>query len=102
MKIIEKLSDMISEEIKDAERYARCALMHKDDMPDLAEAFYKLSNEEMEHMTILHDQVVRIINNYRRSNGEPPANMLAVYEYLHKKQIDHAAEVKNMQAMYRE
>lgn len=101
MKIIEKLSDMISDEIEDAERYARCAIMHKEDMPDLAETFYKLSTDEMGHMAALHDQVTRIISNYKRQNGEPPANMLAVYEYLHAKQIDKASEVKMLQSMYR-
>ena len=101
MKIIEKLSDMISEEIDDAEHYARCALMHKEDMPELAETFFKLSNDEMGHMSILHDQVTRIISDYRRKTGEPPAEMLAVYEYMHKKQIEHAADVKTLQGMFR-
>lgn len=101
MKIIEKLCDMISEEIDDAEKYAKCALKHKDDYPDLAQTFYKLSNEEMDHMNALHKNVVSIIEDYRREKGEPPANMLAVYDYLHEKQIEHAAEVRSLQAMFR-
>lgn len=101
MKIIEKLSDMISEEIEDAEKYARCAIMNKEEMPELAETFYKLSADEMGHMTMLHDQVTRIISNFRRQNGEPPADMLAIYNYLHAKQIDKASEVKMLQSMYR-
>jgi len=101
MKIIEKLSDMISDELKDAEKYARCALMHKEDMPELAETFFKLSNDEMTHMSLLHEQVARIIMDYRRKNGDPPEGMKALYEYLHKKHIDHAAEIKTMQSMYR-
>ena len=77
MKIIEKLSGMIEEEIHDAEKYARCALQYKDDkeMHDVAEMFYKLSNEEMGHMNMLHSQVVSLIEAYRKEKGEPPEAM---------------------------
>lgn len=101
MKIIKKLSEMISEEIEDAEKYARCALMHKEDMPELAETFFRLSNEEMGHMNMLHDQVTRIITDYRKKNGDPPEGMMTLYNYLHEKQIDQATVVKSMQSMFR-
>ena len=101
MKIIKELSAMIEDEIKDAEKYARCALARKDDYPALAELFVRLSDEEMQHMNLLHDKVVDLINAYRRDHGEPPADMLAVYEYLHNKHIEDAADVKRLRAMYK-
>ena len=51
-------------------------------------------------MTRLHTAVADIIEQYRKEKGEPPADMLAVYNYLHKKQIEQAAEVKAMQNMF--
>ena len=103
MKIIEKLSNYIEEEIHDAEKYARCALEYKDDkdMHDVAEMFYRLANEEMTHMNILHTQVVSIIENYRRVKGEPPENMMMLYDILHRKHIDDAATAKALIGMYK-
>lgn len=102
MKIIEKLSDMISEEICDAEKYIKCALKYKDENRGLADVFNSLSNDEMRHMQILHGEVVKLIEQYRQKKGEPPADMLAVYNYLHEQQIDHASDVKAMQILYKE
>lgn len=85
-----------------ANRNLSCALKHKDTERSLADVFYTLSTEEMRHMSMLHSEVVKIIEKYRREHGEPPAEMLAVYDYLHKKHIEKSTEDKTMQAMYNE
>jgi len=101
MRIIEKISDRITDEIGDARTYALMALETRDDHPDLSRTLITISLQEMEHMRMLHDAVVNVIAEYRKTNGEPPEKMMAVYEYLHKKQIEAAAEAKNIQAMYK-
>ena len=101
MKLIQKLSDMIEEEICDAEKYARCALENKESDPGLADMFYKLANDEMGHMHTLHGQVVTQIETYRREKGEPPEAMKMLYDILHQKHIGNAATVKGLLSIYR-
>ena len=101
MVIIEKLSDKIAEEIHDAKCYVKMALEYKDKYSDVARTLYTISTQEMEHMSMLHSAVADIIAKYRDEHGEPPEAMKAVYDYLHKKQIESAAEVKSLQAMFK-
>lgn len=96
MKIIEKLNEFIEEEICDAEKYAKCYLKHKDSDRELSDLFHRLSEDELSHMERLHNIVVQKIDTYRREHGEPPAEMLAVYDYLHEKQIDKVSKIKLM------
>ncbi|MBP5423963.1 MAG: hypothetical protein J6Y78_16140 [Paludibacteraceae bacterium] len=92
---------MIDEEIADAMKYAKCASVHKDDNPAMADMFIRLADEEMKHMMTLHNQVVTLIDDYKRKNGEPPETMKAVYDILHKRHIDRAAEAKAAISMYK-
>ena len=101
MKIIKKISDYIHEEIHDAGKYAEAAILYKESYPDAAATFYMLSSEELNHMQILHNVVTQLIAAHRKEKGEPPADMLAIYEYVHQKLIDEEKEVKILQQMYK-
>ena len=101
MQIIEKLLEMIDEEINDSMKYAKCAIKFKDENPQLADTFIRLSEEEMKHMLTLHGQVVTLIDDYKRKNGEPPETMKMVYDILHKRHIDKAAEAKAAISLYK-
>lgn len=101
MKIIKELEELIEEEIHDVKKYAKLAAEVKADHPGLAQVFYNLSTQEDTHQAALHDEVVKIIEAHRRTHGEPPAAMMAVYDYVHKKHIDALAEARRYQEIYR-
>ena len=101
MKKIEMLTDLIDEELSGAENYIRKALDYKEKDKELAEMFYRLSGDEMTHVDTLHKQVAEIIMDYKRKNGEPPAVMEALYEYLHKRHMVRVEKITNMQNMYK-
>ena len=100
MKIIAKIVDFIGDELEASEHYAKCALEHKDEYPKLAAKLNELAGVEMGHVKILHGEVVRLIEDYRREKGEPPKEMLAIYNYEHEKQIKEAALIKQMIAEF--
>ena len=101
MKLIQCLSDKIEDEIEDANAYIDLAVKWKQEYPDTADLFYELSVEEMGHMGKLHDEVVELIDEYRKEKGEPPKEMMFVYDYLHKRHIEKASQVKGKQALYK-
>ena len=102
MKLIEELCDNINEEIDDAIKYTKLAISIKEEYPTVADAISKIAEEEMKHMSILHTGVVTIIEDYRKKNGEPPEAMMMLYNIMHRKQIEHAAEAKAYQTIYKE
>lgn len=102
MKIIKELIEMIEEELEGAEHYAKCSLRYKHEHPVLANALYEISTQEMRHVTILHEEVVKLIKSHRESHGEPPVAMKAVYDWEHERIIEESNEIKMLQAQFRE
>ena len=89
-----------SDELEDAQRYIKCAFNVRDEYPQLANTYYTLSLEEMKHVTMLHEEVVKIIEAYKQTN-EVPESMQILYEYLHERQIKWAAKIKARQEEYK-
>jgi ferritin len=101
MKEMELLADKIAEELNYAERYIRLALEYRDELPAMSKTFYDLSNDEMNHANLLHKQTVQLIDEYRRNHGDPPADMQSIYDYLHKKHMEHAHDIRIWQDSYK-
>jgi len=102
MKIIKCLAERIKEEIHDAESYMDLAITWKEEQPEAAEVFNELAAEELGHMDKLHEVVTKLIDDYKEQHGDPPAGMMALYDYMHEQNIENVMRVKVKQAMYRE
>ena len=102
MVVIKRISEKISDELEDACEYAKLALEYRDERRSLGDTFYQLATDEMRHQNVLHNEVVKVIDEYRRTNGDPPEAMQAVYDYLHEQAIEKAEKVKRYLAMYKE
>ena len=101
MKLIRDLEELIEDEIHDVKKYAKMAAELKAEHPGLAQVLYSISTQEDTHQAAIHSEVVKIIEEYRRSHGEPPASMLAVYDFLHKRHVEKLAEARRYQEIYK-
>ena len=101
MKIIKTLAEKIREELHDADEYIELAMSWKDEEPKTAELFYQLSLEEMGHVDKLHANVAELINNYKQTVGEPPKEMMVLYDYLHERNVGEAMRIKIKQGMFK-
>lgn len=101
MKIIKKIFEKIEKELDCSEDYIRIALDCKDDFPQASQILYGLSLNNLDRLEKLHTQIVAIIKKYRQTKGEPPQSMMAVYKFLHERQIDKTLKIKKLQDMFR-
>ena len=102
MKIIVKVVDLIGDELCGAKEYIKLAEQERSEHPSLSECFASLAEQEMGHVKKLHDEVEKLIAEVRARDGEPPAAMMAVYDYEHKKQVEKANKIRRMIDDYRE
>lgn len=102
MRIIKKLTELIDEELCDAEKYAKLALENKEDFPELAEVFFGLSGEELKHMNLLHNQVVKLIALYENDPDPRTEGMKLAHKILHERAIEKEKSVRILQSMFRE
>ena len=77
------------------------ALEYKESKPELARIMSNLSAAELQHVSDIHAIVLEEIDAYRREHGEPPVDMLAIYNYIHEKHVNKVADVRVMLNTYK-
>lgn len=100
MQVIKCLSENIECTLDAAEENIKKAIKYKDEYPVAAKAFYNQSVTLMDSIKGQHEAVVSLIDDYRKAKGDPPAPMMAIYDYMHERQMTQAAGIKALQDMY--
>ena len=101
MKLIADIVKDIREELEGAEHYAKLATEYKDENHSLADTYATMAAQELNHVDMLHVQVVKIIQAYRDEHGAPPASMQAVWDWEHELMVDKTAKIRALLDMYK-
>lgn len=101
MKIIEKLSNIMEEELEGAEKYINLAYKCKDNDVLLAKMYLDMSADELKHAMLIHENAVRLINEYKNTGENIPPEMQAIYDYLHERHMDKYNAIKMLHATYK-
>lgn len=101
MKKIAKIADKIMDTIREAEDNALFAIEYKALDRPLADAAWTIASQLLGHVDIWHAQEVRMIKDEQAKGKEPPAGMMMVYEFQHKREMDAVARVKIMLDEYK-
>ena len=61
MEILTGMPELIEDEAADAMKYAHMALANREDYPDIADMFMKISGEELHHMQMISDKLTGMV-----------------------------------------
>lgn len=100
MEIIKCISEDIEATMDMAEENIKKAIVYKNDYPVAAKSFYVKSMTLMDSIKPQHEAVIALIEEYKKTKGEAPAPMLAIYNYMHERHIHQAVAIKTLQDMY--
>lgn len=100
MELLKKICCKIMEELRDASCYVKMAVRHKSNHAAIAKTLYDISVDELNHAAMLDSAAKTELARYE--NTEEYAAAHAVYDFMHEQYLEDVAEIKAMQAQYRE
>lgn len=101
MRVIKELAEQITDEVDGVTEYAKAALTYKTERPALAEVYYRLANTEYGHVTMLHEQVAKIVKETEATAKDVPPAMRQKWDEEHRAIIAKMAEAKTYLSMYK-
>ena len=101
MKILTHLLERAEATLDEVEWYGEKAMHYKAEHKSLADTYNKIAEAHITIYDMLHKEMVNVIEEYKRMGHNPPAEMLAIWEYEHEKLIKEFAEAKTLVEEYK-
>jgi rubrerythrin len=101
MERLKLLFSLIDDELADSMKYGERAMHYKDTDPAMAELFYSLSLEEMKHKGMLHNQLVKEMNECIDNYPDKEESIKAVYDVLNEREVEWENSIKMYHSSYR-
>lgn len=101
---MKKIADIVKDirsELSGSEHCAKSAMRYKEEDRSLADVYADTAAQKMGTANQYHAQVARVIREYRSEHGDPPASMMAVYNWEHEAMIEDMANVKALLELYK-
>lgn len=95
--LIEKADDTLEEIFFYAEKAHHLRAEHKE----LADTYIKIAEMHIGIYNMLHERMVALIAEYRKSGDNPPASMLEIWNYEHEKLVKEFSEAKFLVEEYK-
>ena len=102
MEQLKLLFSLIDDELSDAMKYASKAVHCKGTKSGMAELFYSLSIEELKHKNMLHNQLIKEMDDYIAAHPEKEAEIDAIYDVMDERQVEWENSIRIYQSTYRE
>lgn len=101
MKVLKDLIKKADDTLDEIEWYAEKAHHLKTEHKSLADTYIKIAEAHIAIYNMLHEKMVMLIDEHRRSGAQPPATMMAIWDYEHEKLIKEFSEVKYLIEEYK-
>ena len=101
MERLKLLFSLIDDELADSMKYGEKAMHYKDTDPAMAELFYSLSLEELKHKSMLHNQLVKEMNECIEKYPDKEESINAVYDVLNEREVEWENSVRMYHSTYR-
>ena len=90
-----KLFEQIEDEMQGAVKYAKKAMHTKTTDRELADTYYAMAKQELNHAETLHMQAQRILKKHPEEHG-----MQYVYDWIHDKMVGWKKDLRALMEEY--